>query len=118
MNISLFISLLEQLRVFHWNTTSYAEHKAFETAYENIEELVDNLVETYSGKYSRIGGKDGEFNIAISDYSTTKGATFSIVNNYIKLVQDIDFTKDADLDNIKLDILNELNHLKYLLTLK
>lgn len=37
--------------ILHLSTTSYAAHKALENFYENIGGLVDDLVETYQGKY-------------------------------------------------------------------
>ena len=37
--------------IFHWQTKSYAEHKALGTFYEELPELVDSLVEAIQGRY-------------------------------------------------------------------
>ena len=37
--------------ILHWQSKSYAEHKALGTFYEELPELVDSLVEAIQGKY-------------------------------------------------------------------
>jgi hypothetical protein len=37
--------------ILHWQTKSYAEHKALGTFYEELPELVDSLVEAIQGRY-------------------------------------------------------------------
>ena len=52
-----FISQLhdskQQTIIWHHQTTSYAEHKALNKYYEEIVDLVDELVESVSGVYGR-----------------------------------------------------------------
>ena len=46
MTNEIIINLLameNQMRVFHWQTMSYAEHKAFGKTYDNLTELIDNF---------------------------------------------------------------------------
>jgi len=38
----------------HLSSKSYSEHKALQKYYENIEDIVDALVESYQGKYGLI----------------------------------------------------------------
>ena len=42
--------------ILHLQTKSYAEHKALETLYTEIGDLVDGYVEAYQGKYGIIEG--------------------------------------------------------------
>lgn len=55
-----FISRLhdskQQSIVWHHQTTSYAEHKALNNYYDEILELIDELVESVSGVYGRPTG--------------------------------------------------------------
>jgi DNA-binding ferritin-like protein len=37
--------------ILHWQSKSYAEHKALGTFYEELPELVDSLVEAIQGRY-------------------------------------------------------------------
>ena len=39
---------------FHWSTDSFSKHMALGTYYDEIVELVDDLVEAYRGCYSKI----------------------------------------------------------------
>jgi hypothetical protein len=48
--ISVLFHSTTQVHVFHLQTESYAEHKALQRYYENIDGLIDSLVESYQGK--------------------------------------------------------------------
>lgn len=39
-----------QVHIFHLQTGSYAEHKALQGYYENIDDLMDSLIESYQGE--------------------------------------------------------------------
>lgn len=39
---------------FHWSTDSYSKHKALGNYYDEIVDLVDDLVEAYMGCYDQI----------------------------------------------------------------
>ena len=39
-----------QSHIFHLQTGSYAEHKALQGYYENIDDLMDSLIESYQGE--------------------------------------------------------------------
>lgn len=43
----------EVTHIYHFETTSYAQHKAFEDFYSAIPGLADTLCETYFGKYGK-----------------------------------------------------------------
>lgn len=57
-NCSLFVATLlhsaTNAHFFHFSTDSYAKHKALGKYYEEITGLVDNLVESYMGKYGKL----------------------------------------------------------------
>jgi hypothetical protein len=65
-----------QVHAFHLQTKSYAEHKALQKYYEDVDDLIDALVESYQGKYSILKGYK---NYPIEDYKDT---TTTI--NYLK----------------------------------
>ena len=57
--ISLVSKLLDsqrQTHIFHLQTKSFAEHKALQDYYDEIDGIVDGLVESYQGKYGIITG--------------------------------------------------------------
>jgi hypothetical protein len=116
--VSPLIKIQEQLRIFHWQSTTYAQHKAFGKAYEDLGDLVDNFVEVYMGKYGKLKAKL-TYNIELDNFSDNY---VEYVDNYISYLTDInselDASKDTDLLNIRDEMLAVLNRLKYLLTLK
>lgn len=48
--ISSTMSFTSSLRLWHWNTSSYAEHKAFEETEATLRDLMDTLVENANVK--------------------------------------------------------------------
>lgn len=115
------LQMLAQIRVLHWQTSSYAEHRAFGDFYENVEPKVDRLVEVVQGRYQKVqfGGIE---NVQISDYNNLKihlflqdmKEFFSVGLESCGLNKEI----DADIFNIAQEITAEIEKLKYLLTLK
>jgi hypothetical protein len=43
-----------QAKVFHWQTSSFAEHEAMGEFYEGFNDLMDKFIESYQGCYGRI----------------------------------------------------------------
>lgn len=116
--IAPFIKIQEQLRIFHWQTESYAQHKAFGKAYDELGDLIDQYIEVYMGKNGRVKAKI-TYNIELDNLSENY---LDYVNDFIlfvtKISSDLDPEKDTDLINIRDEMLGVLNRLKYLLTLK
>lgn len=116
-----FLQIQSQMRILHWQTTSYAEHNAFGGFYDSVDDLIDRIVEAIQGKYGRImlGGIDS---IQVSDYSNLKLNMF-LMDMESFIVADIytcgiDKEKDAEIENILQEFRSEIDKLKYLLTLK
>ena len=115
--VELFLTLQNQMRIYHWKTKSFAEHSAFGDAYSNLDELIDEFMEVYIGKNERPVAKD-KFNISLMNISENK---VSVINAFIDVLsQDLPQAldeRDTDLLNIRDEMLGLLNKLKYLLTL-
>ena len=56
--VSYFNSAKQQAIVWHHQTTSLSEHKALESFYTEIVDLLDGLSESYAGIYGRLKGFD------------------------------------------------------------
>jgi DNA-binding ferritin-like protein len=115
--ITPFLKIQQQLRIFHWQTDSYAQHKAFGKAYEEFDDLIDTFVETYIGKYGKVKAKL-TYNIEL-DNLTDNYMTYidDYITYLISLNNELDSSKDSDLLNIRDEMLAVLNRLKYLLSL-
>lgn len=52
-NIHFFFLLQNSLKLYHWQTHSYARHVATDKVLEELLEHIDKYVEIYNGKYDR-----------------------------------------------------------------
>ena len=81
---------------------------------------MDELVETHQGKHQKIV-LSGSISIELSNMSDLNiESILGEVTDYLstEFAQQVDETKDTDCLNIRDEILQTLNKLKYLLTLK
>lgn len=110
-----------QIKLFHWQTMSYAEHKALDKAFENMVDLGDELVETVMGKYGR-PTLSGNGRVNLSDYSDSKSCLEQIVamkECYCEEIRSM-FSpeKDSEILNIVDEIVAMFDKTMYLLSLK
>lgn len=120
MKIAPLLAFQNQLRVFHWQTFSYAEHKALGKAYETLDELFDTFVETYYGKYGKTQ-ETIEYTIHLESYGFDRDVKKTIANKKRDLISYLRAElseADQDLKNIVDDIEGQINRLQYLLDLK
>ena len=122
--ITNFLTIQNQFRVMHWQTQkkigSFAAHNAFGTAYEELDEKIDDFIETYQGKRGVIMGKDGGFIVKLHNLDNNPVA---IVDEMIRFLIDavpqaLDEREDSDLLNIRDEMLGILNQTKYRLDLR
>jgi hypothetical protein len=109
-----------QIKIYHWQTYGYAEHKTFDKLYNNVSENIDKFIEIYMGKYGRIIG-NGNFVLTLANYKTSNPVqTLDTFITYLTVVLPLDLNpaKDTDLLNVRDEILGNVNTTKYLLTLK
>ena len=115
--VTEMLTIRNQIKVYHWQTKSFARHKATDDLTAKLDELVDTFVETYMGKYGRpkVSGS-----IHISNF--TESGARSFVAQKRKYLE-VDLPKkikstDTDLLNIRDEILGELNKVLYLFSLQ
>ena len=112
-----FVNLLlfqAQLKIMHWGTASYSEHKAYMKTYDSIEDGLDDLVESYQGYHGRIDfGNSCEF-ISFKDVERD-----SWLNSMLECLNSLrGELKESDLQNLIDELIAAVSKLKYLLTLK
>jgi len=118
--INHFLELLMIIKVYHWKTYSYPEHKATDKLYESLNENIDKFVEIMLGKNnSRLNMKGKSINLSDPN---TKTQIKKIINSYRILLEEkinkyIDVDHDTDLLNIRDEILGDLNQFLFLLSL-
>lgn len=121
MNIvTKLLSYQNQVKILHWQTTSYAEHKTLDGLYGDLSGHVDEFVEIFMGKYGRVLAQNS-FNLVLENYKNMSPMSLMMdMDNYLinELPTMLDAKKDSDLLNIRDEILGSVNKTKYLLTLK
>ena len=111
------LQIQQQLKVFHWQTKSYARHNAYGMTYDTLSDLIDNFVEVHMGKYGRFIINNTPIEITNLNDETLKVFLNSATNFFISMSTQLDPKNDTDLINIRDEMLASLNKLKYLLTL-
>ena len=107
-----------QLRLFHWQTTSYAQHKAFGDIYDAFDDLADRFVEAMIGTHGRPGAPASITLTPLSSDADARATIGSFEKVLFDMDSQFDYDANSDLLNIRDEMLGELRKLKYLLTLK
>jgi DNA-binding ferritin-like protein len=104
-----------QVRVLHWATESFAQHKASDDTYESVGEILDTLVEAYQGYCGRIrlGGQLNILNYDNLNIEHMNCAAMQDLEDLRGLVSDY-----SDVCNIIDELIGAISKFKYLLTLR
>lgn len=118
-NGSIVVAMLgirDQIKVYHWQTKSFARHKATDDFVTELDGLIDSFVEVYMGKYGRpkVSGS-----IKLHNFSESAAKSFVAKQTaYLTKVLSRKLkSTDTDLLNIRDEILALVNKTLYLFTL-
>jgi Family of unknown function (DUF5856) len=117
-----FIQILNIIKIYHWKTLSYPEHKATDELYESFNGRIDEFVETMLGKTGKRFNLSSTKSIPFYDYTnvTKFKQCIEIFKTYLVNMSNAAYFKNpanSDLLNIRDEILGDLNKFTYLLTL-
>jgi DNA-binding ferritin-like protein len=111
--------MLNNIKLYHWNTHSYAQHKATDELHERLSGHVDKFVEVLLGKdESRLRHLQSKLPL-INNKGTHsfKDQVYQYREYLINMNKCLDTQRDSDLLSIRDDILGDINQFLYLLTL-
>jgi hypothetical protein len=114
------VNFQQQMRILHWQTTSFARHNAYGQIYDSMDDLIDKYVEVCMGKYGRIELNNNNSKLELKNMKdlSIKDYLTEFTNFLIELTGVFNEKDDTDVLNLRDEILSEVNKLKYLLTLK
>ena len=117
-----FIQILNIIKIYHWKTLSYPEHKATDELYESFNGRMDEFVETMLGKTGKRVNLSSVKSIPFYDYTnvTKFKQCIETCKMYLVNMSNAAYFKNpanSDLLNIRDEILGDLNKFTYLLTL-
>ncbi len=121
--VTMFLQMLNTVKLFHWKTTSFAQHKATDELYSNLNSSIDSFVEILLGKTGTRVNLTGTKTIPLLDYTDVTNFKREIerYKQYLidmTLSSGIDSKRDTDLINTRDELLGHLNQFTYLLTFK
>ena len=84
MNIvTKLLTYQNQVKILHWQTTSFAEHKTLDGLYGSLSGNIDEFVETFMGKYGRIIAQIN-FNLTLENYKNMSPMSLMLdMENYL-----------------------------------
>ena len=114
------LELSAQIKLYHWQTKVYARHKASDSLFSEMNDLIDKFVEVYIGKYERPTLANSNKTLKLDNLNDAAMVTY--INRWVKYLQEripeqINVVKDTDLLNIRDEMLGLLNNTLYLFTL-
>lgn len=118
-DIHFFFQMREQIKLYHWQTKSYARHKATDSVIDSLDEHIDKYVEIYMGKYGRPRMTTRTNTIKVGNLSEASIVKFIktcigvLANDLVRGLK----PTDTDLVNLRDEMMGELNQLLYLFTL-
>ena len=121
--VTMFLQMLNTVKLYHWKTSSYAQHKATDKLYDNLNTNIDTFVEIMLGKTGGRVNLTGQKSMPLLDYTNVEDFK-SEVEKYkhflIDMNKDIhlNISNNSDLMNVRDEILGNLNQFTYLLTFK
>jgi hypothetical protein len=125
--VLMFLQMLNTIKLYHWKTSSFAEHKATDDLYAKLNGTIDTFVEIMLGKGNRKEGNRKEGTGTRVNLTSTKHIPLSDFSNSSELRREVEMYKqylikmpfqdtDTDLLNTRDEMLGHLNQFTYLLT--
>ena len=113
--VSTLMTHQNQMKLFHWKTSSYARHKALDDYLENIAKEIDAIVENLMGSRDII--VDDKFSISFK--KLTEDNVMDYLSSFrVYLTKDFKVKKDeTGVLSLRDNLLVELDRLMYLFRL-
>lgn len=119
-DVNFFFNMREQIKLYHWQTHSFARHKATDDLLDALDKTIDEYVEVYMGRYGRPRMASRNNTIRIQNMNEKMATRF--VKQCITYLQGPLVKKlaptDTDLINLRDEMLADLNKVTYLFTLQ
>jgi hypothetical protein len=115
--VTHLLTIRNQVKLYHWQTGSFARHKATDDLTAALDLNIDTFVESYMGRYGRptVSGS-----IKLHNFSESAARAFvAKETTYLSTILPRKIKKtDTDLLNLRDTILGDLNKVLYLFTLQ
>lgn len=118
--IKTFFEILNSIKLYHWKTGSYSQHKATDEIHEALSKQTDRFIEVLMGKTKK---KVSLVNTQIKMYDLhdklqLKHRLFEFRQFLLNLDDVLQGRNDNDLRNIRDEMVESIHQFLYLLTLE
>ena len=114
--IDFFFKSQLTLKMYHWQTSSYARHKSSDSLVDSIIGITDKFMEIYQGKYGKLDNYENKSVqiIAVDEYSVV-----AFLRDMVAFLSSLEKkgivkSSDTDLLNIRDDLVGQINQTMYL----
>ena len=116
--VEVFLQILNMVKLYHWKTFSYSQHKATDDLYSSLNGHMDKFVEIMLGKdESRLENLSKNLELLNTPFKNEfKDRIYKYRDFLINLNSMFDKEFDSDLLNIRDELLGDINQFLYLLT--
>ena len=116
--VRIFLEVLNMVKLYHWKTHSYAQHKATDELYEKLNDNIDKFIEVLLGKdESRIKMIEKRIDLMDADSLTDfKLKIYEFREFLVDMNIYFNGKRDSDILSIRDDILVDINQFLYLMT--
>ena len=121
--VTMFLQMLNTVKLYHWKTSSYAQHKATDSLYSDLNDSIDTFVEIMLGKDGSRVDLTGTKSLPLMDYTDVADFKREVEKYKVFLIGMRNDTRlcadsNSDLMNTRDELLAHLNQFTYLLTFK
>lgn len=119
--VAKFLEMVLMVKLFHWDTHSFAAHKASDDLYTKLNASMDEFVEVLLGKSGSRIGLERPRTIRLLNVHSMK-REIEAFQSYLSKLEQVPALRhhpgNSDLYNIRDTVLGNLNQFMYLLTFK
>jgi hypothetical protein len=118
-DVNFFFEMRGQIKLYHWQTHSFAQHKATDDLLDSLDKAIDEYVEVYMGHYGRpkMTSRNSSYRLQnLNEKGMIKFLKDCIGYLQGPLVKKLKPT-DTELVNLRDEMLADLNQVMYLFTL-
>jgi DNA-binding ferritin-like protein len=116
--IEIFLGILNSVKIYHWKTYSFSQHKSTDELYSKLNENMDTFIEILLGKdenrFTIMNEKIDLYNF--KNVKKFKQRIYNYRDFLIYLSKVLDSEKDTDLLSVRDEILGHINQFLYLMT--
>jgi len=117
--IKIFLEMVNMVKLYHWKTRSFSQHKATDELYSKLSDNIDRFLEVLMGKdQSRVRMLESRIDLLDPDSEKEFKAR---IHKYREFMENMntyfDSRRDSDLLNIRDEILANLNQFLYLMSM-